>query len=113
MGLEEMLITTLDRIRDKIESVIGSNKYWWGVGLWMLIIGGIILLIVSISTAISCYSYCGYITYGLILGILIGLLIGGGVDKMVSLGASNEFLERVKKEIEELKNIIIINTRRE
>jgi len=86
-----------------------------GVGLSMLIVGSIILLIMIISIAVSYQGdlYVGYMVFGLIVGVIIGVLIGGGIDKMVSAGFSNDFLERIKKEVEELKNTVVISMRRE
>jgi len=81
--------------------VIGGNKFWWGISLLMLIVGSIILLIMIISIVMSCESslYVGYTVFGLIIGVLIGK----GIDKMVDAGSSSEFLEGIKRGIEELK----------
>jgi len=114
MRLEEILITTLDRLRDKIENTIEGGKFWWGVGLSMLVVGSIILLIMIISiVANASYRVDTSMVFGLIVGVIAEILIGGGIDKMVGAGSSNDFLEGIKKEMEELRNTIVISMRRE
>ncbi len=109
MDLQEILVTTIDRLKDKIENTVNGNNYWWSIGIGMLV-AGIIITVILIVIAFSNLSYnSGSFLLYFILGVICGVLIGGGIDKMVSAGTSNSLLIEIKKEMEGIKNSILAN----